>query len=120
MLYCSQSVAAQKNMTDIANAGYRLWVAQYANYNPMYAFTDNPWSKGGVAPFSCADMRQYTSMMYLPGWKGRLDADLFSGDEAGWRVLCDKSVAPTPAPAKTIDDIAQEVINGKWVNPLLT
>ena len=117
MLYCSQSVAHQTNMTAIANAGYPLWVAQYANYNPMYGFTQNPWRSGSVEPFKGEDLRQYTSQMYLPGWKSHLDADLFYGDRIYWDYLV--SVAPVFPPAaakKTVDDVAREVINGDWGN----
>ena len=114
-VYCSQSVANQKNMTSIANAGYPLWVAQYANYNPVYGFNENPWKQGSVSPWKSETMRQYTSQMYLPGWRSNLDADLFYGSREDWFKLCGVSSSPTP-PKKTVDDIAREVINGVWGN----
>lgn len=116
MLYCSQGLANQADMQTIA-AKYPLWVAQYADYAPMYAFTDRPWSKGSVWPWEHEAMRQYTSQLYLRGWKSHLDASLFYGTREDW----DKLVGGTPVypPAmgqKTIDDIAREVIGGKWGN----
>ena len=116
MLYCSQGLANQADMQTIAK-NYPLWVAQYADYAPMYEFTDNPWTRGSVWPWTHEAMRQYTSQMYLPGWRSHLDANLFYGDRAEW----DKLVGGTPVypPAmgqKTIDDIAREVIDGKWGN----
>lgn len=115
MLYCSQSVANRYTMQSIADSGYPLWVAQYANYNPMYSFTDNPWKKGRVWPWSHEAMRQYTSQLYLPGWKSHFDANLFYGDRAEWDRLV--GIEPVfPPSKKSVDDIAREVIDGKWGN----
>lgn len=114
MLYCSQGVANRADMQTIAK-NYPLWVAQYANYTPMYAFTENPWKKGSVWPWEHETMRQYTSQMYLPGWKSHLDASLFYGDRADWDKLC--GIEPVfPPQTKTLDEVAREVIDGKWGN----
>ena len=116
MLYCSQGLANRADMQTIAK-NYPLWVAQYANYSPMYAFTENPWKKGSVWPWTHEAMRQYTSQMYLPGWKSHLDANLFYGDRADWDKLCGiEPVYPPSIGDKTIDDIAREIIDGKWGN----
>lgn len=116
MLYCSQGLANQADMQTIAK-NYPLWVAQYADYAPMYAFTDNPWQRGSVWPWTHESMRQYTSQMFLPGWKSHLDANLFYGDRADWDKLVGiEPVYPPSAADKTIDDIAREVIDGKWGN----
>lgn len=113
LVYCSQGLTA--GMTEIANAGYKVWVAQYANYDPMYGFTNNPWKKGDVGPFKQEVMRQYTSQMYLPGWKSHLDASLFYGDRADWDKLA--GITPVfPPSKKSVDEIAREVIEGKWGN----
>lgn len=114
MLYCSQGLANNSNMTEIAKL-YPLWVAQYADYAPMYAFTDHPWSKGSVWPWEHETMRQYTSQMYLPGWKSHLDANLFYGTREDWDRLC--GIEPVfPPQTKTLDEVAREVINGLWGN----
>lgn len=114
MLYCSQGLANRADMQTIAK-GYPLWVAQYADYAPMYAFTDNPWKRGSVWPWEHESMRQYTSQLYLPGWKSHLDANLFYGDRADWDKLC--GIEPVfPPQEKTLDEVAREVIDGKWGN----
>lgn len=114
MLYCSQGLANNANMTEIAKNN-PLWVAQYADYSPMYAFTDNPWKKGSVSPWTHETMRQYTSQMYLSGWKSHLDADLFYGTREDWDRLC--GIEPVfPPQTKTLDEVAREVINGLWGN----
>ena len=35
LVYCSQSVTQSQNFTDIAKDGYRLWMAQYADFSPV-------------------------------------------------------------------------------------
>lgn len=115
MLYCSQGLANSYTMQSIAEAGYPLWVAQYANYNPMYEFSSNPWKKGSVWPWEHEAMRQYTSQMHLPGWRSNLDANLFYGDVNDWNRLV--GIEPVFPPAKkSVDEIAREVINGVWGN----
>lgn len=117
VLYCSLSVAAQKNMQDIANAGYRLWFAQYANYNPMYGFTTRPWQSGSIWPFPGAIMQQYTSQMYLNGWRSHLDANLFYADRPDWDSIVNVTpVFPPSAAEKTLDDWAREIIDGRYGN----
>ena len=115
LVYCSQSVANQSNMNAIAAAGYPLWVAQYANYSAVYSFNQNPWKNGSVSPWKQEVMRQYTSQLYLPGWRSNLDADLFYGDRDDWYKLCGVNSSPT-VPKKSLDDIARDVINGVYGN----
>lgn len=100
LVYCSQSVTQSQNFAEIANAGYRLWMAQYADYSPVYGFVDNPWHKGSVAPFNGWQMHQYTSCGVLKGWKSYLDFDKFYGTADDWKALCESKehapAAPTP------------------------
>lgn len=115
MLYCSQGLANSYTMQSIAEAGYPLWVAQYANYDPVYGFKSDPWKKGSVWPWEHEAMRQYTSQMYLPGWRRNLDASLFYGDRADWDALV--GIEPVfPPSKKSVDEIAREVLDGKWGN----
>lgn len=88
LVYCSQSVTQSQNFHDIANARYGLWMAQYADYSPVYGFIDNPWHNGSVAPFSGYHMQQYTSCGVLKGWKSYLDLDKFYGTKEDWLALC--------------------------------
>lgn len=97
LIYCSQSVTQEQNFTDIANAGYKLWMAQYADFSPVYGFIDTPWHKGSVAPFDGYIMQQYTSCGVLDGWKSYLDFDKYFGTEDEWKALAKgESIKPTP------------------------
>ena len=98
LVYCSQSVTQEQDFTAIAGDGYKLWVAQYADMNPVNGFLAHPWQKGSVKPFDGYVMQQYASCGRLKGWSGNLDFDLFNGTVEDWDKLCAKSSAhETPA-----------------------
>ncbi len=111
MVYCSQSSALEaQNFSVIAAAGYKLWVAQYADYYPVHGFLEKPWYRGSPAPFAEYTMRQYTSCGRLAGWGKNLDFDLFYGGEENWKALCGEHEAPPelkgPDPAVVADVLA--------------
>ena len=109
MLYISKSIMNKfKGIGD-----YGLWIAQYANYNPT-GYQEKPWNEGA---YKCA-MRQYTSSGRLNGYDGNLDLNKFYGDASAWRKYA-HSYAPIPTnpvtpTKKSVDEIAKEVIAGKW------
>lgn len=115
MVYMSLGCCAQAGMKAIAEAGYPLWVAQYPDYNPVYGFKADPWKRGAVTPWKSETMRQYTSQLYIPGWQSHLDADLFYGTREDWDRLVGTAESPA-SPPKTVAELAQEVIAGKWGN----
>ena len=88
LVYCSQSVTQSQDFSAIAAAGYRLWLAQYADYQTVSGFIGTPWQKGSVAPFDGYAIHQYTSRGWLKGWDHDLDFDLFRGTKEDWRLLC--------------------------------
>lgn len=114
MLYISKSIMSK--FKDIGD--YGLWIAQYANDKPT-GYQDKPWNEGA---YTCA-MRQYTSSGKLNGYNGRLDLDKFYGDSTAWmkyatpkgQTVTQKPATPTPA-KKSYDEIANEVVAGKWGN----
>lgn len=89
---------------------YRLWAAQYPDYNPVRGYLDAPWNEGA---YQC-DIRQYTSMLFLDGWGGRLDGNKAYITPEMWDALAAGDI-PKEEPV-TVDELAQEVINGKWGN----
>ena len=98
-VYVSQSYIATGGFGEIANAGYPLWLAQYASSTEIVnGFRDNPWQKGSVSPFPKIWMHQYTSCGRLAGWKDNLDLDQFKGSYSAWLELARGEDAP-PAPA---------------------
>ena len=111
LIYCSQSVTQSQNFIEIARDGYKLWMAQYADFSPVYGFLENPWHNGSVAPFTGWVMQQYTSCGVLNGWKNYLDFDRFYGNAEDWNALC--GAAPiTLKPADPV--IVSEVLSGHY------
>lgn len=113
--------SALSKVSGIGN--YGLWVAQYANNNPT-GYQAHPWNEG---KYTCA-IRQYSSAGRLNGYGGNLDLDIFYGDKAAWQKYANpgKAKAPASAPSqpkatptqtkKSVSQVAQEVIAGKWGN----
>ena len=118
MIYCSLSVVREQPFYDLTD--HPLWIAQYADMNPVYGFVDNPWQKGSVAPFGSYVMHQYTSCGRLNGYNSDLDFDKFYGSYALWLELARGEAQPTPAPApapalKPADpSVVLDVLKGKY------
>lgn len=112
-VYCSLSVVQSQDFYAIANAGYQLWLAQYANYNPVDGFQDRPWQSGSVKPFSRYVMHQYTSNGRLNGWDKGLDFDQYAGSYAEWLETARGGEAP--APSHGVDPVVVgDVLHGKY------
>lgn len=116
MLYASASVINSVNWSKTAkNCG--LWIAGYPNaYNvpnpPTPTPNDMPY---GIGAWEFWAIWQYSSSA------GTLDRDIANMDRNAWYKYAGKSgeVKPTPAPTptkKTNEQIADEVIAGKWGN----
>lgn len=102
-----------------ANCG--RWVAGY----PKNGITDISYGVNNGLPSSynvgsvCA--WQFTSSGKIAGYGGSLDMDVFYGDAAAWDKYAGGSadsgaVSAPSAGTKTIDQLADEVINGAWGN----
>lgn len=86
-VYMSKSVCRSQDWSSVAEAGYPLWVAQYANNNRM-GYTDSPWAdSNGYGAWEGPAIFQYTSSGQLNGYSGNLDLNLFYGDEDTWNQL---------------------------------
>lgn len=116
LVYCSQSITQSYSFSEIASAGYKLWLAQYADMNPVYGFIDKPWQSGSVAPFSGYVMHQYTSEGYLTGWGRNLDFDQFSGSYSSWCELAGGGeTPPEPVTPKEADpEVVLAVLHGVY------
>ncbi len=114
LVYCSQSITQEHDFSAIAAAGYPLWLAQYADMNPVSGFLDEPWQRGSVAPFPRFIMQQYTSRGHLSGWSGNLDFDKFFGSYAEWLELARGESQPV-GPVKPVDPVVvAEVLAGRY------
>lgn len=101
---------------------YGLWIAQYANNNQT-GYQDSPWNEGA---YSCA-IRQYSSHGRISGYSGDLDLDKFYGDKTAWKKYANPSGSASGGSTsgssssgsgskKSVTEIANEVIAGKWGN----
>lgn len=111
LVYCSLSVVQGQNFRAIADAGYRLWVAQYASMDVVNGFQENPWQKGSVAPFSSYVMHQYTGNGRLSGYSGALDLDKYLGSYSSWMEMAEGDEQPLK-PADP--DIIKRVLDGEF------
>lgn len=109
LLYASTSVINTYNFTDIINSNYGLWVAQYG--------VDN--GKAGQEPnvngWSFYALWQYTSKGYINRYNGNIDLNYFYGDKDAWLKYAN-AIETTTSHTKSIDEVAQEVIQGYYGN----
>lgn len=118
LLYASRSPINSFNWSSVANADYGLWVADYG------ANTGSEGNKPNVKWWPFYILWQYTSRGRVAGYNGDVDLNNFYGDAETWRKYATSSSTPapaptpepTPAPKKSNEEIAQEVIAGKWGN----
>lgn len=104
--------------TFVGIGDYGFWVAQYADMNPT-GYQDSPWNEGA---YTCA-IRQYSSRGNIAGYGGDLDLNIAYMDRDAWYKYAGASSTPSAtvqtSPAyqsKSIDELAQEVLNGVWGN----
>ena len=85
MIYMSESVVNCYDWTDVARAGYGLWVAKYKGYDPIYNYDlANRGSEPNVRHWPFYAMWQFTSSGYLNGYSDKLDCNVFFGDNKAW------------------------------------
>lgn len=110
LIYMSANIVNSYDWSSVAKADYGLWIAGYPDNRDSWNVPYFPYSTGA---WNGAAMWQYSS------GNGRLDHDIFYGDKAAWDAYATAKgkVEPSPAPArKTNEQIADEVIAGKWGN----
>jgi len=110
LIYMSASVINQYDWSFVAQADYGLWIAGYPDLRDSWDIPDFPYSTGAWGFYA---IWQFTNS------NGRLDRDIFQGDKNAWNAYAKSNgeTKPAPAPAKkTNDQIADEVITGKWGN----
>lgn len=113
LVYCSLSVVQGQNFRAIADAGYRLWVAQYASTDIVIGFQEHPWQQGSVAPFSGYVMHQYSGNGRLKGYDGAVDLNLWTGSYSAWLEMA-KGGAEPPALKPADPEIVARVIDGEF------
>lgn len=109
IIYTSQSVCEQYNWSAVAEGGYKLWLAQYPNYNPT-DYKSSPWRSGGTGAFDGYIMHQYSSTGRITGYNGNLDLNLFYGNEEDWKAICD-GCGQMVSNAEEIENLSDDM---KW------
>lgn len=112
-----QASALSQDWSKVVQADYGLWVANYGSNNGQPQ--ESAFDKHPLKHWSFYALWQYTSKGRLSGYNGNLDLDYFSGDKTAWDKYAggSPSTGNTSKPAeKSIDELAQEVIQGKYGN----
>lgn len=118
-IYMSKSVCRNYDWTDVVNAGYPLWCAQYANNNTT-GYKSEPWTDSkGMGAFKEMVIFQYSSKGRLDGYSGNLDLDIFYGTKSKWDKYAGKTTAsgttteekPASKPSTKKDTIT---VDGLW------
>lgn len=94
-----------------------LWVAGYPYVMTDWPQTEMPYN---ITPWEFAAIWQFSSSLILPGYCGKLDGDIAYMDSEAWSKYAGaETPEPQPQPVnppKTCEQLAEEVIAGKWGN----
>lgn len=114
LIYMSASVMRSYDWSSVVNADYGLWVANYGTNNG--AAQENVFNKYPLKHWSFYALWQYTSTGRLNGYNANLDLNYFSGDTRAWDKYAGCNSLNNTKPKKSVDELANEVIAGKWGN----
>ena len=118
VIYMSASVMHGADWTTVVKADYGLWVANYGTNNGTAQ--ESVFDRYPLKYWSFYALWQYTSKGRLNGYNGNLDLNYFSGDSSAWDKYAGGSPSSSkpsnPVETKSTDDLAREVIAGKYGN----
>lgn len=118
VIYMSASVMHSADWSSVVNADYGLWVANYGTNDGTAQ--ESVFDRYPLKYWSFYALWQYTSKGKLNGYNGNLDLNYFSGDSSAWDKYAGGSPSSSkpsnPVETKSTDDLAREVIAGKYGN----
>ena len=117
VIYMSASVMSSADWSSVVSGDYGLWVANYGSNNGQPQ--ESVFNRYPLKYWTFYALWQYTSKGRLAGYNGNLDLNYFSGDKTAWDKYAggSPSTGNTSKPTeKSIDELAQEVIAGKYGN----
>ena len=118
VIYMSASVMSSANWGDVVAGDYGLWVANYGSNNGTAQ--EEVFNRYPLKYWSFYALWQYTSKGRLNGYNGNLDLNYFSGDGTAWDKYAGGSPSSSkpsnPVETKSTDELAREVIDGKYGN----
>lgn len=88
LIYMSASVVSRYDWSSVRASDYGLWVAGYSKGDTVfYGYNSDIPMNYNVGVWSdCVAMYQYTSSGRLSGYSGKLDMNVFYGDESTWNA----------------------------------
>ncbi len=118
VIYMSASVMRSANWGDVVAGDYGLWVANYGSNNGTAQ--EEVFNRYPLKYWNFYALWQYTSKGRLNGYNGNLDLNYFSGDGTAWDKYAGGSPSSSkpsnPVETKSTDELAREVIAGKYGN----
>ena len=118
VIYMSASVMHSADWSSVVKADYGLWVANYGTNDGTAQ--ESVFNRYPLKYWSFYALWQYTSKGRLNGYNGNLDLNYFSGDSSAWDKYAGGSPSSSkpsnPVETKSTDDLAREVIAGKYGN----
>ena len=118
VIYMSASVMSSYDWSSVANADYGLWIANYGSNNGQPQ--ESVFNRYPLKYWTFYALWQYTSKGRLNGYNGNLDLNYFSGNSSAWDKYAggkpSTSTSTSKPTEKSIDELAQEVIAGKYGN----
>ena len=118
VIYMSASVMHGADWSSVVKADYGLWVANYGTNDGTAQ--ESVFDRYPLKYWSFYALWQYTSKGRLNGYNGNLDLNYFSGDDTAWDKYAGGSPSSSkpsnPVETKSTDDLAREVIAGKYGN----
>lgn len=118
IIYMSASVMSSADWSSVVDADYGIWVANYGKNDGTAQ--ESVFDRYPLKYWSFYALWQYTSVGRLNGYNGNLDLNYFSGDSSAWDKYAGGSPSSSkpsnPVETKSTDDLAREVIAGKYGN----
>ena len=118
VIYMSASVMHGADWSSVVDADYGIWVANYGSNDGTAQ--ESVFDRYPLKYWSFYALWQYTSVGRLNGYNGNLDLNYFSGDSSAWDKYAGGSPSSSkpsnPVETKSTDDLAREVIAGKYGN----
>ena len=118
VIYMSASVMRSADWGDVVAGDYGLWVANYGTNDGTAQ--ESVFDRYPLKYWDFYALWQYTSKGRLNGYNGNLDLNYFSGDGTAWDKYAGGSPSSSkpsnPVETKSTDELAREVIAGKYGN----
>ena len=118
VIYMSASVMRSADWGDVVAGDYGLWVANYGTNDGTAQ--ESVFNNYPLKYWDFYALWQYTSKGRLNGYNGNLDLNYFSGDGTAWDKYAGGSPSyskpSNPIETKSTEELAREVIDGKYGN----